>query len=67
MDDRILHMDRFEQHADHVFIINWFSSWHDLSDDFKRNGDALVLNHKAKRFLTGMLRKKAGASESSTI
>ena len=59
-------MDRFEQHADHVFIINGFSSWHDLSDDFKRNGDALVLNHEAKRLMIGMLRKKARSDESST-
>ncbi len=66
MDVRILHMDRFEKYADQLFIISGFSSWHDLSDDFKRSVDALITNHKAKRLMSGMLKKKAGYTESST-
>ncbi len=65
-DDRILHMDRFEKYDDQLFIISVFSSLHDLSDDFKRSVDALVTNHKAKRLMIGMLRKKARSDESST-
>ena len=66
MDVRILHMDRFEKYADQLFIISGFLSWHDLSDDFKRSVDALITNHKAKRLMIGMLRKKARSDESST-
>ena len=58
-DDRILHMDRFEKYDDQLFTISVFSSLHDLSDDFKRSVDALVTNHKAKRLMTGMLRRKS--------
>ena len=65
MDVRILHMDRFEKYDDQLFIISGFPSWHDLSDDFKRSVDALITKHKAKRLMIGMLRKKAGYTESS--
>lgn len=52
-------MDIFEKYDDQLFTVSVFSSLHDLSDDFKRSVDALVTNHKAKRLMTGMLRRKS--------